>query len=439
MQKCQFLINQFNTMRKKLTRILLVGLAGIAPLSYANNGYWANGYGPQSKAMAGACVAMTSSALCSISNPGASVLLGNRFEFGIGIFAPERSITANPDFSANAPSVPPGTYKSENDYFFIPHLALNYQIEPNLSIGLTMGTNGMNTEYPLALFQNFGNPMMPSSMPTSPTGISLMQGFFALPISYQIDAQHSIGIAPTLGVQRFKAEGLQPFTFFSKHPNDVTNRGSDMSYGGGVRLGWLWQVNEQLNIGLSYQTKLWMSRFKKYQGLFAEEGKFDIPATYDIGLAYKITPELRLAFNFQQILYEQSRAISNPADLVFMPGQTLLGTDDGLGFGWENANVYKFGLEWDYSREITFRAGYSQSNAIFSSSQALFNVLAPAVVTKHITAGISYYIDPKNEISLALWHAPKKIVHGTNANTGSQTGSIEMLQWELEIGWTMRF
>ncbi|MEK7989576.1 MAG: outer membrane protein transport protein [Thiotrichaceae bacterium] len=432
-------------MRKKILIAIVASFLCFSQFSYATNGYWSHGYGPKSKAMGGACVAMALGAMCTASNPGSLVVVGNKIEAGIGLFLPSRSITANNDASPIGPpngptSITAGTYDSENDYFLIPHFAFNYLITPDLSLGITFGANGgMNTEYPTTLFQNFGNPAAPSTLPTSPTGIDLMQAFMAFPISYKINQQHSIGIAPMLSIQRFKAEGLQPFTSFSKHPEQVTNNGYDMSYGGGLRFGWLWQVNDRLNLGASYQTRLWMSEFDDYKGLFAEDGDFDVPPNYDLGFSYKFTPKITFAFNYQRIEFEDVKALSNNSALAFFPGQTLLGTDDGLGFGWKDMDIYKFGLQWEYNNDWTFRAGYSHASTVFPNSQALFNTLAPAVVKRHITGGFSRRLDKKQEISVAVWYAPKETVNGQNPNTGPQTGSVEMSQWEIEIGWGMRF
>ncbi len=429
----------------KIRYLLIAALFGISQASFATNGYWSHGYGPKSKSIAGACVAMAFGAMCTASNPGSLVNVGNRIEAGAALFLPRRGFNADNNASTVPPpngpaSIPSGNYESSNDFFLIPHFAYNRMINENLSLGVTIGGNGgMNTEYDKPVFVNFGNPMMPSSVASSPTGINLMQGFIGLPLSYKINAQHSIGIAPIIAIQSFEAKGLQPFTSFSVAPDAVTNRGRDMSYGGGIRIGWLGQITPELNIGASYQSKLWMSKFDKYKGLFAEQGSFDIPPNYDLGFSYKLTPAVTFAFDYQRIQFEDVKTLGNASDLIFMPGSTLLGTNDGLGFGWKNMDIYKFGVQWEYSPEWSFRAGFSYANDIVPESQALFNTLAPGVVTRHYTAGFTKKLDSKNEFSAAVMYAPKETVRGTNPNTGPQTGNIYMDQWEIEVGWAMRF
>ncbi|MDM8569776.1 outer membrane protein transport protein, partial [Thiotrichales bacterium HSG1] len=127
------------------------------------------------------------------------------------------------------------------------------------------------------------------------------------------------------------------------------------------------------------------------------------------------------------------------SDLVFMPGQTLLGTSDGLGFGWKDMVVFKFGLQWEYSSDFTLRMGYSHSNNPFPNTQALFNTLAPAVVRSHYTLGFSTAMSEDSELNISVTYAPNEKVHGTNKNTGPQTGFVEMEQFEFIIGWGMKF
>ena len=418
---------------KKLVRdIAFLTVLLFSTSALASNGYWSHGFGPKSKSIAGACVAMAFDAMCAATNPGSLAVVGNRLEVGVALFSPTRGFTANDDGDPPpSPSIPAGTYESENEFFLIPHFAYNRMLDENSSIGIIVGANGgMNTEYDSAVFANFGAG-------SSPTGIDLKQMFLGLTYSRKLNAQHSIGIEPILSIQSFEATGLEAFQGVSIHPNHVTNNGTDYSYGGGIKFGWLWQVNDRLNIGASYQSRLWMTEFDDYKGLLAEEGNFDIPPNYDIGFSTKITPDLTFAFNYQRIEFASVAAIGNPADIVMEPG--ALGADDGLGFGWEDMDIFKFGLQWEYRPDLTFRAGYSYASDAFPGSQALFNVLAPAVVKEHFTFGLGKKLDSTSEINVAFMYAPEEEVHGTNPNTGPQTGSVWMEQWEIEVGWAMTY
>ena len=147
-------------------------LAALILLSFsvsgiATNGYWSHGYGPKSKSIAGACVAMSFGAMCAASNPGSLAVVGNRLEIGAALFMPSRGFTA--DDNAMTPpfaSIPPGDYESDNEYFLIPHFAYNRMLDDVSSIGVAFGGNGgMNTEYDSAIFRNFNNPAGSASSP----------------------------------------------------------------------------------------------------------------------------------------------------------------------------------------------------------------------------------------------------------------------------------
>lgn len=433
-------------MKKQLQSLAILAILLFSIPALATNGYWAHGYGPKSKSMAGACVAMSFGAMCAASNPASLSVVGNKLEIGAALFAPTRGFTANDDSYPYPAAIEPGEYESANQYFLIPHFAYNQMLDEVSSLGIAMFANGgMNTEYNDAVFVNFnrdpqtGEPGPEMYEASSTTGIDLKQMFFVMTYSRMLNEQHSIGISPVLAVQAFSAKGLEPFKMFSLHPDQVTNNGTNFAYGGGLRLGWLWRVDEQLKIGASYQTKIWMTNFDDYKGLFAEEGNFDVPANMDLGFSYMFAPDWTFAFNYQRIWYSDVPAIGNASDLVFMPGSTLLGTDDGLGFGWNDVNVYKFGLQWEYDANLALRAGYSYATDAFDSSQTLFNILAPATVKHHYTAGLGWKLDDQSEINISLLYAPEESVSGTNPNTGLQTGEVWMDQWEIEVGWGTRF
>jgi len=407
--------------------------------TFATNGYSAHGWGTQSKSMAGVGVALPLDSLNAANNPATMIYMGNRWDLGLSLFSPSRGYTADNNGSPTYPpaTVTPGDYDSGKEYFFIPNFAYNLGLDEETSVGIVVGANGgMNTEYDNAVFSAFNNP---GGMASTPTGIDLKQLFIGLPYAKRLNSQHSIGLMPILAVQSFKAYGLEPFRPFSNSPNQVTNNGTDVAYGAGFRFGWLGQVTDQLSLGASYQTTTYMTEFEEYKGLFAEGGNFDVPPTLVMGAAFKATPSLTFVLDVQQIYYSKIKAIGNRSDLIFMPGATLLGTDDGLGFGWDDMTIVKMGVQWEYSPDLTLRAGYSHANQIIPETQALFSVLAPAVVREHFTLGFGKKVTNDSEINMSFMIAPNEHLYGKNPNTGPQTGHVEMSQYEIELNWSKRW
>lgn len=392
--------------------------------SFATNGYWAEGYGPMSKAMAGACVAVTLEGMCNAINPATTLGLGESAEANLSVFVPDRGFNAD----ANGyQMIPPGKYTSGNDFFLIPGLNYNHMLDADSAVGVTVGGNGgMNTHYNQAVFSKFGSA-------SSPTGMDLMQGFVGVNYTRRLNQVNTIGIMPFLAVQSLSVYGLEPFEGSSSDPTHVTNNGTDMSYGAGARVGWMGHISEQWTLGASYQTRSWMTKFDEYSGLLAEHGAFDIPPNYDLGFAFQPNQSLILSFDFQTVQYSQIKSMANSSA---MPTAPTMGLNYGMGFGWNDVHVLKFGTQWRYNDIWTFRAGYSHSDQAFGSSQALMNILAPAVVREHYTAGLSTNIDKDNELSFAINYAPEVKLYGVNSQIGNQSGYLYMDQWDFDIGWT---
>jgi long-chain fatty acid transport protein len=102
------------------------------------------------------------------------------------------------------------------------------------------------------------------------------------------------------------------------------------------------------------------------------------------------------------------------------PSNCKLGGDDGMGFGWGNQTVYKIGVNWDFNKEWSFRAGFNYGKAPqrdneVDNDQALFNMLAPAVTEKHATIGASYRPSNNIEWSFNYSHAFSNTVKGPSA------------------------
>lgn len=398
--------------------------------TYATNGYFANGYSVESKALAGAGVAMPQGSLDASINPAAMAFIGKRIDIGISLFNPNREYTINGTPSGQPYfGLIPGTVKSHSRWFVIPSAGYNYQIDDKNSIGVSIyGNGGMNTDY-------YANTFLLSPR----TGVDLMQLFIAPTYTRKLAPKHAVGITPIFAYQRFKAKGLTAFTQgnYSSDSSHLTNKGYDNSYGIGARIGYLGEIFPNLNIGASYQTRIWMSRFDKYAGLFAEQGDFDIPATWTIGLAYKVIPELTVLVDVQEIYYSDIKSIHNPLSPNILTSQ--LGKDNGAGFGWDDITVLKLGVQWQSSKDWIWRAGYSIGDQPIPKKEVLFNILAPGVIKQHVTFGFTRAIGDKQELKFALMHAFSHSVSGPNPLDPAQKIKIKMNQWEFSLGYAWKF
>jgi long-chain fatty acid transport protein len=413
-----------------MKRLALIGLLFFSINAQATNGYFSHGLGTKSKGMAGAGVALAEDAMGGALNPANMALVGSRLEIGGSLFIPKRGFRANNDASGPIQATP-GQYDSENDLFLIPQFAYNHLLNETSSIGIAFAANGLNTEYRNPVFQYFG----PGA--TEPTGVDLYQFFVHVPYSTQISPELSIGIAPVFALQAFRARGLEPFRFVSIHPNDVTNNGFDYSYGIGLSGGLNYRPTDFLSLGMGLQSRIDMSEFNDYRGLFAEEGDFDIPASLQMGISIHASKKLTLAADYQKIWYSDIPAIGNPNNVPLSPNN--MGSNNGLGGGWKDADIVKLGVRWDYDSDTVLRVGYSHSSQVIPNTQALINILAPAVSRDHFSLGMTKSLDKQRELNLSLTYSPRETVNGTNPNTDKQTGELQMEQLELEITYGWRF
>ncbi len=444
---------------KKFKRTPLAAALGLllaAGAAQATDGYFANGYGMTSIGMGGAAVAVTLEPFGGAVNPGAMSFLDSQWQLGLSWFSPDRSASR----TGSGPAGIDGSATSGSSNFFIPEFGVNWRYSPELAFGLTVyGNGGMNTDYPGAQIpsQSACAQFNPTAGPynllcgNGRLGVDLMQLMIAPYVSWQFTKGHSIGIAPTLAYQRFQAEGLQAFDnpVLSTSTGRVTNNGYSSSWGGGVRIGYLGQFNEMFSLGAAYATKMSMGEFDSYKGLFAQSGKFDIPSNFTLGAALRPTGDWLLALDFQRIFYSDSVAVSNPSSLIgncaMVPDPSAcLGASNGAGFGWQDINVWKFGVQYALNDQWTLRGGYNYTQNPIRPQDVTFNIIAPGVVQNQWTLGATWKIDAASQITGAFMYAQNNSVTGTSLLVGfgappTTTETISMKEYQLGIAYTRRF
>ncbi len=420
----------------KFTRKLLPLLAILAATNAnATDGYFAHGYGVKSQGMGGVGIALPQDALAAAANPAGMGLIGERVDFGVTWFRPQREaeITGNTNLFGSGISADGKYDANETENFIIPEFGYNRQINPDVTLGVSVyGNGGMNTDYRRAI-PLFGN--------TAPR-MDLIQLFVAPTATWKINESNTVGVSVNLAYQRFEMKGLQNFIGASAHPNNVTNKGYDSSYGAGVHIGWIGQVSDAVTLGATYQSKTYMSKFDKYKGLFAEGGDFDIPEMYGLGIAVKATPALTVAADVQRINYSDVDSVGNSVKNMFVNNQ-LLGSKNGAGFAWKDVTAVKVGASYAWNENLTLRAGYNHSSQPIRSSETLFNILAPGVVQDHVTLGATYVLPNKSELSFSYMHAFEEKVRGSGSIPGGMYGggeaNLKMYEDSLGIayGWKL--
>jgi long-chain fatty acid transport protein len=383
--------------------------------------------------MAGAGAALSMNTLAPATNPAANAFLGSRYDLGLGIFKPSRSYTVNgnPSGFPGTFGLTPGTFESDSNTFFIPHLGANWEVGESGAFGVAIyGNGGMNTSWPTAVYYA-GN-----------AGVDLSQMFVAPTYAVKLGENHGLGLTAIGALQWFEATGVGSFAPFSTDPANLSDNGKDYKLGGGFRFGYMGNLSPYFSLGGSYQTKIWMGKFEKYAGLFAEQGGFDIPANWVIGIAIKPTENFDIALDYQRVMYGDIPSIANPllpalGACMMMDASQCLGADAGSGFGWQDMGTIKAGLQLRTESGWIWRAGYSYGEQPIPDSEMLFNILAPGVIEQHVTAGFSKAFGTQ-EISFALMRGLSNTVSGPNPldPPAMQTIDLQMSQWEFELSWS---
>ncbi|GAA0790315.1 OmpP1/FadL family transporter [Marinobacterium sediminicola] len=415
-------------MTPALRSTLVLTLASLPLTALATNGYFMHGSSVKAQGMAGVSLALAHDSIKSASNPASLIALGSQYDAGLTFFDPKRSADINGSgFGLD------GHYDGNADGpFWIPEAGFARRHSDRLAYGVALYANGgMNTSYTNNPFANFGS--------SGAAGVDLSQMFVTGSLAYKLSERHSIGAGVTYVYQRFSAEGLQAFDnpIWSASPGSVTNNGYDSADGWGIKLGWQGQVTDTLTLGVSWSSRIETDRFDKYSGLFAEQGGFDVPESYGIGFAWQVNPRWTLAGDWERIEYSKIKSVGNP--LAF---DAPLGAAEGAGFGWQDIDVFKLGVIYAASPQLTLRAGISHSDQPIPASQTFLNILAPGVIQNHASIGASWQLSPEQSISFSYTRALEEKVSGQSSIPGALGGgeaNLEMSQNILGVAWQYRY
>lgn len=427
----------------KMKRLMgALAIAGVmAPgMALATNGYFSHGYGMKAKGMAGVSIAMPQDALAAANNPAGMAFVGDRLDVGIDWFRPIRNSELVSPFGV-IPGLTGDFDGSGKKNFLVPEFGYNKMLGWNMSLGVSVyGNGGMNTTYDNGPAPFGGGIPLFNGGTGQKTGMNLEQLFIAPTFAYKINKNHAVGVSLNLAYQRFRLDGLGGFAFASMNPTNFSDRGVDTSTGWGIKIGYTGNLTDAVTVGATYQSRTWMSKFGRYKGLFANQGEFDIPENYGIGIAVKATPKLTVAADIQQINFGKIESVGN--SVTNMLAGFPLGSDNGPGFGWRNMTIFKLGVSYAWSEKLTLRAGVSTTRQPIPKDETLFNMIAPGIVENHLTLGATWAVSPSSELTVAYMHAFNKKVKGSGSFVlapGVAEANLKMHQDSLGIAYGLKF
>ncbi len=115
------------------------------------------------------------------------------------------------------------------------------------------------------------------------------------------------------------------------------------------------------------------------------------------------------------------------------------------GFGWEDINVWKIGVQYMVNDQWTIRGGYNHSDNPVQAADVTFNILAPGIVQNQWTLGASWKPDAQSEVTGAFMYAQNNSVTGPSlfqnfpTAPATMTETIKMKEMQLGIAYSRKF
>ncbi len=451
----------------------LTGVIGLisAASALVTNGYFYHAIGTKDKGLAGAGMAMPEDAISVVGNPAMGVLVGNHTVMGLALHLPYQNYTttaSNRNGRFDSLTIGPNDIDNGTDSFLIPHIASSWLINDKSAFTVALYRRGhIESKLPggTATFDPDGAgpqsiAILEGTFGGGDTRFSLQQNLLDLTYSRQLGEGFSVGAGAVLAVQSLKVSGLEQFATYTQTladsagatmPTQLSNNGSDRSFGVGAKVGAHWQLSEHFAVGLSYQSKISMGKMGDYADLLPSAGKLDVPAHMTLGITWSPTARFSFSVDAEQIWYSKvawlGHSLSSLLDCPTYGGgvdaASCLGGKNGPGFGWSDVFTVKGGIQWRHNERWTWRLGASRNHQPVAVEEVTWNILAldttEVTVAEGFTRAFSSAGGFRSELSLAVMYAEEDSITGPNFFDPTQNVIVTKNEWEIEVGYGWHF
>ncbi len=408
-------------------------------LAHASNGFFHTGYSPVSSGMGGGGAAYPADAFIMVNNPAGLVRLESRNDVGFKLFSPWTVVEVAGNNQGTSRHWFPGL-----------NAAINRPVGDDLAVGLALyGNGGIGNKFHDNVFDLAVGGGVPTGLPdTRELSLQMFNMLLVPSIAWAWNDRHAVGASLLLAYQRIEVRGLGNFQCFTPtaagdpgcatgapavRSDHLTNEGKDHAVGIGLRVGWLGEVAPGLRVGVGASTKIVMSRFDRYKELLPNRGSFDLPAVFVAGIDYEVSPVWRVTVDWQRTAYETSRAFSNPGPVItplgpgLPQGADLLGGDKGFGFGWEDQDIFKLGVEHRRGHWV-WRAGYNYGKSPVPQDQFAFGPLHNSIMEHNLTFGFTRSRPGGAAVTVAFGYGFQ-----TNQKAATPLGPVELEHTEYVL------
>ena len=384
---------------------------------------------PKALGRAGAVVASPQDSMTIAYNPAAAAFVGNRWDLGLTwIHNMGRHTYSDND---------------EIDGVYDPFISGRNLLVPEFGINqmmcectMTWGFVIYNQEF---FKVDYSTPNY--LLGTSSLGLEYLHYVASPSWSILFGCDHALGITIDFHGHRLKINGIENFAteFSTNYPDQFTNEGYEYAGAIGATVGWISHLGHGVTLGLSYSPPVdWIiGKFRDYRGSVADSALLELPARYLAGLEIEMVCGLFAEFDVEHVQYNQVRPLSQPL-LPAFEEEFGFGTEDGVGLGWRDQTIFRFGLEWQWDQDYAFRVGWWHHRTPITSSETLANTLVPNVLENYVTWGGTMACGCLNEINFYGAYGFKSTVHGRNS-IPEELGGGEVDTWMFGMSWGRRF
>jgi len=369
--------------------------------AWATNGAQLGGYGIENAMMGGTAIAVPLDTVAAANNPAGMAYVANVTDIGLQLFHGQSS----------ASYVLPGNTLHNDTTLPAPEGGINWAWGSDKTFGISIAGLGVDA--------NYEHPALP--VPGASNAKSSLRAVDVIPsVTWKPRSDIALGAALDFTYEQFQAQGLIVPAPVPGGLLQLPDHGKQSATGASVRLGALWNVNDQFRIGVAYKSLSHMSALSGYRNdlLAYSNGRIDIPPQYGVGLAYTATHGLTFAADWLNVQWHSVQVMQDPN-----------------GFNWRNQNIYRAGIAWDVNPAWTVRAGYSTSDEQIPSDHLAVNLLAPSINHRAYTVGASVRLDPKSKLSLGYELDPRTTLQGSGTNQStSLTSKIQLLMLGYQRG-----
>lgn len=370
-----------------LTRTMLSLGAGIAAFlacepASAVNGAQLSSFGVKAAGMGGVSIALPQDTVSAANNPAGMGLLGDRYDIG------SQFIDSTIDYQFGSPT----NSLHSKQISPVPEGGFNHQLNARTTIGISFFGVGVGA--------NYGRPAL--GVPGADSAKSSLMGLVAAPtVSYKLNEENIVSVSLSLAYERLLVQGVvKPDGQGGFAP--VRTHGTSGATGYGARLGYIWKPLPNLMFGAAYASEIRMSKLSGYEDdlLAPAGGRLDVPAQYGVGASWSPIPSLTLAADWLRLDWNRT-AFGSP----------------GV-FSWSGQNVFRAGLAYDIDSAWTLRTGFSRGNRPFNSEAVAANFLTAISNSKSLSAGATWRLSEKDEISASYERGMAVQQQGTGHSQG---------------------